>query len=59
MIVEADGTCSICYQNFIVYENVIRLKCSPKHMFHPLCISGWTKVKATCPICRAGIDGGE
>ena len=24
-------------------------------MFHPMCITGWTKIKPTCPICRASL----
>lgn len=55
MITEAGGKCSICYQSFNIDDKVIRLVCSPKHMFHPLCISGWAKIKSNCPICRADI----
>jgi hypothetical protein len=29
-----------------------RAKMFSKHVFHEICIQGWTKVKANCPICR-------
>ena len=47
-----DATCTICFRSFTIGEEIIILPCSPKHIFHPLCIRNWVIVKPNCPICR-------
>ena len=44
--------CSICFSSLMPDEEVIILPCSPKHVFHSICIRNWTVVKPNCPICR-------
>ncbi len=53
---DCEGNCPVCFQDVMVGEKVIVLKCSHKHVFHELCIKGWTQLrKNTCPVCRAVI----
>ena len=47
--------CSICFMSFQEGEAVLPLKCSDMHIFHQTCIKGWTRIKPTCPICRADL----
>ena len=45
-------SCSICLENFINKEKVIKLDCN--HIFHTKCIHKWFKNKEQkiCPLCR-------
>lgn len=54
-ILNCDGTCSICYQNVGLNEQIYVLPCSPKHLFHKGCLGHWLRIKNTCPNCRAVI----
>lgn len=36
-------------------DRVYVLPCSDKHLFHCRCLRQWTRVKNTCPNCRAAI----
>lgn len=49
----ANISCSICWENFLLGENVSRLEC--EHEFHTACISPWLQLHATCPICRRSL----
>ncbi|KAJ0174965.1 hypothetical protein K1T71_009106 [Dendrolimus kikuchii] len=49
----ANTSCSICWENFLLGENVSRLEC--EHVFHSVCISPWLQLHATCPICRRSL----
>lgn len=44
--------CIICYSNFAEGEDIIKLPCSDKHIFHEFCIKQWLKIRSTCPTCR-------
>lgn len=44
--------CAICIDDIKLLESVIHLNCKGKHVFHEGCITEWTKVKYSCPICR-------
>ena len=37
------------------YPLVVRLPCSPKHMFDLECIAPWLRLHATCPIDRKNL----
>lgn len=45
-------TCSICLENFLKNEKIIKLDC--RHIFHKKCIKKWFKDKdqKNCPLCR-------
>jgi hypothetical protein len=45
--------CSICLEDFIEGNDIIRLECF--HIFHNLCILDWTKSSKLCPECRREI----
>jgi hypothetical protein len=47
---EQNKECCICFQEFGVDVEVVRLPCG--HMFHPKCIKQWLQQKCTCPVCR-------
>lgn len=49
------GDCSICFMSISQGDRVYVLPCSDKHLFHCLCLRQWTRVKNTCPNCRAAI----
>ncbi|CAI2376222.1 unnamed protein product [Moneuplotes crassus] len=51
--------CSICLEKFNENDQLISLPCHDAHMFHPHCISDWSKVSEACPICRVRIDRNE
>ena len=53
--VDAKLQCSVCWEDFKLSENVIRLEC--EHIFHPDCILPWLKLHATCPVCRKDLNG--
>lgn len=46
-----DNRCAICILNLDHnYNNIPELKCG--HSFHEKCITQWSEVNDTCPICR-------
>lgn len=49
-------TCAICMNKFEKRTRVDVLPCS--HVFHPQCITQWTRSKNTCPYCRQSIQSG-
>ncbi|CAG7733892.1 unnamed protein product [Allacma fusca] len=49
--------CSVCWEDFCVGENVIRLDC--EHIYHPDCILPWLKLHGTCPVCRKDLNQPE
>jgi len=56
--VEDTLECVICLNEFKDGDDVIRLKCSKKHIFHVDCITEWIKSDHNihgCPMCRAKI----
>jgi hypothetical protein len=54
-IVKSGADCAICLMSFRVGEPIYTLKCSDKHIFHEGCLDNWSRVKATCPTCRADL----
>ncbi|KAE8689548.1 putative RING-H2 finger protein ATL69 [Hibiscus syriacus] len=46
-----DGPCCICLTE---YEAKDQIRCIPdcNHCFHVVCIDGWLRMNATCPLCR-------
>lgn len=47
---ELGTSCSVCYDEFELEQEVIPLPC--KHAFHSGCILQWLKTSNTCPVCR-------
>lgn len=45
---EDNDVCSICHEE--LSQQVITTDCS--HSFHKRCLTNWSKVKNTCPLCR-------
>mmetsp|Transcript_14012 Transcript_14012/g.27221 ORF Transcript_14012/g.27221 Transcript_14012/m.27221 type:complete len:374 (-) Transcript_14012:251-1372(-) len=54
---EADPQCVICISSYEKDQDIRFLPCDARHHFHASCVDGWLKVNASCPICRARIDG--
>eukprot|EP00357_Protocruzia_adherens_P012159 CAMPEP_0115019306 /NCGR_PEP_ID=MMETSP0216-20121206/29359_1 /TAXON_ID=223996 /ORGANISM="Protocruzia adherens, Strain Boccale" /LENGTH=447 /DNA_ID=CAMNT_0002390739 /DNA_START=45 /DNA_END=1388 /DNA_ORIENTATION=+ len=54
-LLEKKGVCSICFLEFHQSDDVFKLKCDPRHVFHTSCSSMWFKKKPSCPICRKTI----
>ncbi|KAH7035606.1 uncharacterized protein B0I36DRAFT_94610 [Microdochium trichocladiopsis] len=52
---EHTGECTICIEDMKLGDMATFLPC--KHWFHEECVVLWLKEHATCPICRAAIDG--
>jgi hypothetical protein len=48
--------CSICLADIAQNEEIIKLKCSEKHVYHEKCIKSWMDVKICCPVCRKNIN---
>ncbi|XP_028788735.1 putative RING-H2 finger protein ATL37 [Neltuma alba] len=44
------GNCTICFEDFAIDSEVLRLPCS--HLFHGKCIINWLQNRNTCPLCR-------
>lgn len=42
--------CSVCKDNFLIYETLINLPC--KHAFHDECLTPWLSERNSCPTCR-------
>jgi hypothetical protein len=50
--------CSICLENFIDNDKLIKLKCN--HNFHHNCIKNWLcKESNKCPVCRIEVAKGN
>ena len=47
---EANRSCTICLEDFVVNEKVVALPCL--HYFHKKCIKKWMERKKECPICK-------
>jgi hypothetical protein len=53
---EPDEECIICYDKYTPDENVTKLDCNERHMFHSKCIESWiSQGHNSCPVCRAPI----
>ncbi|KAG5449274.1 E3 ubiquitin-protein ligase rnf126 [Clonorchis sinensis] len=48
-------TCSICFEDYQVSEEVMQLPC--QHVYHTTCVTTWLKQHATCPVCRKDLNG--
>ena len=42
--------CVICYEQYTHTTDATTLSCS--HIFHTKCITEWTTLKQSCPLCR-------
>ena len=51
---ENNQTCVICFSNFELEENVIKIK-DCEHLYHFDCLNEWVKRKKECPTCRQKI----
>ena len=50
-----DGACSICLTEFAETDlQAVRLACG--HTFHLHCLSEWTALSPSCPLCRAELE---
>lgn len=49
----SEEICTICIEEFKENDNIIRLPCDPRHLFHANCIGAWIETKTNCPICKA------
>jgi hypothetical protein len=38
-----DDSCSICFEDYLPGEDIIRLPCDRRHYFHSACIGEWVK----------------
>lgn len=47
----ADAVCSICLCDYKDGE-MLRMLPDCRHYFHLLCVDGWLRLNASCPICR-------
>lgn len=54
--VAAAEQCAVCISAVRGDETVRRLPACG-HVFHASCVDGWVRVHATCPMCRAEING--
>ena len=53
---DVDEECIICYEEYTLEDNVTKLDCDDRHIFHNKCITEWIKSgKNSCPVCRAPI----
>eukprot|EP01147_Barroeca_monosierra_P009862 gene9862-2053_t len=46
------GTCTICYQDYMIGDTTRKLAC--KHKFHAHCVDRWLKIDGKhnrCPLC--------
>lgn len=54
--VDAKVQCSVCWEDFVLGENVRKLPC--QHVYHENCICPWLELHGTCPICRQNLSPG-
>ena len=45
-------TCGICLEEIALDNDVGRLKCHEKHVFHIKCLATWAAINAICPTCK-------
>ena len=51
--------CSICLEDYLLEDNIIRIKCN--HIFHTNCLEQWNIISTKpsnivrCPLCNNGI----
>jgi E3 ubiquitin-protein ligase RNF115/126 len=55
--VDAKLQCSVCWEDFMLGENVRQLPCT--HIYHEPCIRPWLELHGTCPICRQNLMNDE
>jgi len=48
-----EDRCSICYVDYVVEEELVRLPCT--HRYHDTCIRRWLSANTSCPICRSHV----
>ena len=53
-IYNLDQECTICLDNFISDQSIIKLDCN--HIYHNECIQEWFKKELTCPNCRTNLE---
>ena len=51
---EDNKVCVICFSNFELEENVVKIK-DCEHLYHFDCLNEWVKRKQECPTCRQKI----
>ena len=53
-----EDCCSICFENMLPGQLLIRLQCSEtvNHIYHNQCIQRWFETKANCPTCRSDLS---
>ena len=47
--------CVICFQVYNENEEIIKLNCDERHVYHAECLKKWLRINNTCPICRKPI----
>jgi len=47
-------SCSICLNDFVSKEMVVKLPC--KHIYHDTCINTWLNKVPSCPLCRQNME---
>ena len=47
--------CAVCLSEFEPNEEVIKLPCNAKHIFHERCVKTWLEQNNSCPLCKAPI----
>lgn len=50
LIKQTDHLCSICYDDFVDGDEILRLKCG--HCDHLVCLKPWIERHNSCPRCR-------
>jgi hypothetical protein len=50
IVFETNKECSICCNNFIKNEYILKLNCN--HIYHTQCMKRWLEIKLECPICE-------
>lgn len=56
-IVKKDRECSICQEDFLEGESVLKLPC--RHLYHEVCVMRWLESHTTCPVCRKDFPSEE
>lgn len=53
----SEGDCAICYESLTNGKDTLAAcVTSREHVFHTECLREWCGRKATCPLCRGGLD---
>ncbi len=45
--------CVICYEEILLGQAIMILKCNELHFYHAPCIKNWLKFNLSCPHCRS------